>query len=404
VTTETDEARPAGALPARRRPRRRVVVIGLLIVFVAGLLFAEGVARLAWKYEGAVREQLAVTGLDDWEVPAESGENHWYLRRDFTYTLGDSIEAKRRQGRDLSVAELEKRLTRESADTVYLRVNRDGYRGPELDPTHSRPRIVMNGDSVTFGIVAGEDVPYPRVVERTLAARGVPVEVVNAGVEGYGIPNVLRRTDELAALKPEIVTALIGWNDMMGQPRPGPSYIRWLEDRFYAFRAIRRLPRIYRQVVHGEEFGNWMLAPRVADLQGNDLADANHFRPERIGLVREFVLKMQAAGAKPVIFTLPGLYVMDQEPTERAMSFGFVTPWSTNPYVLARMTEIYNDELRALGRETGATVIDLDAWSRDALQPRDRYFFDSVHLTDEGLRLMGEHIATELEPLLPARR
>lgn len=388
------------APPARGRPRGRVIALGLIVLVVVFGVLAEAGARVAWRFEESIRGSLGATALDEWEEMSPDGRDVWFLKRDLTLTLGDLIDSKILGGRTLAVSELEDRLANEPRDTVYLRVNRDGYRGPEIDPTHAKPRIIMTGDSVTFGILAPESSPYPRVVESELAAANLSVEVVNAGVEGYGADQVLMRADEFLALDPQIVTVLIGWNGIVTAPRPEPALVRWMDDHLASVRAVRRLPKLLAS--RAGTSSDWMTSARAASLDDPDLDVLEDYRPRPTRSVREFTKRMQAAGVDVVLFTLPGLYVMDQQPTERAMSFGFVTPWSNNPYVLARITEIYNDELREVARETGAHLIDLDAWSRDALAPRDEYFFDSVHLTDPGLRLMGQEIARQMVPIIAA--
>ena len=47
-----------------------------------------------------------------------------------------------------------------------------------------------------------------------LNSRGIAVEVVNGGVEGYSSRNVLFEIERYKALKPEIVTLYIGWNSL----------------------------------------------------------------------------------------------------------------------------------------------------------------------------------------------
>ena len=47
---------------------------------------------------------------------------------------------------------------------------------------------------------------------------GKSVEVINAGVEGYGPANVLGRIEEFKVLGPEITTIYIGWNALYAEP------------------------------------------------------------------------------------------------------------------------------------------------------------------------------------------
>ncbi|MEM7412320.1 MAG: GDSL-type esterase/lipase family protein [Myxococcota bacterium] len=67
-------------------------------------------------------------------------------------------------------------------------INSDGLRGPEIGPRPERGyRVLLLGDSV----VAGFEVPYEEtfaaLLESELSKRvGAPVQVINAGVRGYG--------------------------------------------------------------------------------------------------------------------------------------------------------------------------------------------------------------------------
>jgi hypothetical protein len=62
-----------------------------------------------------------------------------------------------------------------------------------------------------------------------------------------------------------------------------------------------------------------------------------------------------------------------------------------------------NELLRDLARDESVDVIDLEAWSRKALNPRGHYFFDSVHLTDEGQAMLGRYLADPLARILASR-
>src|SRR5439155_7303104 len=101
------------------------------------------------------------------------------------------------------------------AAQVFIRINRDGFRGPELDAAHSAPRIVTIGDSCTFGMEEASS--YPRVLEDTLRRRGVAVEVVNAGVEGYTPRDVLIELDRLTVLRPDVTMIYLGWNGFFNE-------------------------------------------------------------------------------------------------------------------------------------------------------------------------------------------
>ena len=71
---------------------------------------------------------------------------------------------------------------------VDVSINSDGLRDKELE--EAKPtgvtRILMLGDSITFGWGVPADETLPRVLERELTAQGAgPIEVINSGVGNY---------------------------------------------------------------------------------------------------------------------------------------------------------------------------------------------------------------------------
>lgn len=108
----------------------------------------------------------------------------------------------------------------------YVRINSLGLRGPEL--TEVRPRglrVLALGDSWTSGLEVAEDETYSAVAAGLLTQRlGVPVQVVNAGVRGYGTDQAwLFYRERLRQLHPDVVlyyyTGIAGRNDTLHQMR-----------------------------------------------------------------------------------------------------------------------------------------------------------------------------------------
>lgn len=77
---------------------------------------------------------------------------------------------------------------------------------------------------------------------------------------------------------------------------------------------------------------------------------------------------------------------------------GHLPEFTTNPQVLARLTQRHNTQLARLATRTGVVLVDAAAWSTDALLPRDAFFLDSVHLTSDGLKRLGLFVAQQLAP------
>jgi lysophospholipase L1-like esterase len=100
-----------------------------------------------------------------------------------------------------------------------------GLRGER--PLVRRPetfRIVCIGDSFTWGLGVADNEPYPQVLERQLAARfpGLDVQVVNAGVPGFGTADQLRFFESRAEwLDPDLlIVQVYTENDFLENRRP----------------------------------------------------------------------------------------------------------------------------------------------------------------------------------------
>jgi lysophospholipase L1-like esterase len=93
-------------------------------------------------------------------------------------------------------------------------VNSAGLRGADAAEPRTRPRLLVLGDSIAWGLELADDATIPARLEARLAERGYAVEVLNAGVSGYGTVQEARRLEVLAPrLEPEHVLLLVCVND-----------------------------------------------------------------------------------------------------------------------------------------------------------------------------------------------
>lgn len=407
---------PGSAVAARRGTR---LLFWLIYAVALGFLF-EGATRLwlsgapsiaRWRTGHAGRAarpspaQLEAIGrqlgLDPYEMADPERPGRWRLRPGYRATVAELLEAKRRDGRQLTVRHIEEEAPRLGLrpDDVAVQINSAGYRGPEIDATRSRLRLLALGDSCTFGSPFAERFVYARALERELRARGFDAEVINGGVEGYAPDDVLARIDEFRALRPALTTVYVGWNALYNE--------RWLADHT----GLRRWSAGARLVGRALDLARARFGGRHAALAAYERAK----RPERaaaeVELAGEYqssflpdvvriVDEMRAGGSEVVLLTLPGLYSSDRDPSPRALEIGHLPTFTDNPFVLARMAERYNDQLRALARERGLVLVDLDAWCRRDLLPTEAHFVDSVHLDERSQERAGVFIAQALGPLL----
>lgn len=145
-----------------------------------------------------------------------------------------------------------------------VRIGESGLRGE--DPRPRRPetyRIVCLGDSFTWGLGVADDEAYPHLLEQRLSRRfpGVDVQVLNAGVPGYGTADELRYFgSRVEALDPDLVIVQFlaendfndnrqpalgrvelrdGWLHSAEPPRPQPQRtIDWLKRHSVLARAV----------------------------------------------------------------------------------------------------------------------------------------------------------------------
>lgn len=91
---------------------------------------------------------------------------------------------------------------------------------PPISPTTTKITYVALGDSLTAGVGAtSEQTSYPYIIARLMAQdRKTGVTVVNLGEPGASSIDVLKRqAPQVAALHPDVVTLVIGINDMFNK-------------------------------------------------------------------------------------------------------------------------------------------------------------------------------------------
>lgn len=85
--------------------------------------------------------------------------------------------------------------------------------GPQPDAAGAGPRVVFLGDSLSAGLHLAADQAFPAVLQRRLAAEGVPFQLANAGVSGDTSAGGVRRVDWVLRQRPAFVVVELGAND-----------------------------------------------------------------------------------------------------------------------------------------------------------------------------------------------
>jgi hypothetical protein len=123
-------------------------------------------------------------------------------------------------GRDTSYASWRR------GDVTSIHINTLGFRGQEraASLTAGVRRVIVTGDSITFGIGVNDGEAFPEQLQRQLVEQGMPnasdapdardIEVWNAGVPGYAMADhlgLLRR--RLLPLHPDLILLQLSRND-----------------------------------------------------------------------------------------------------------------------------------------------------------------------------------------------
>jgi hypothetical protein len=136
---------------------------------------------------------------------------------------------------------------------VRIRTNSRGLRGP--DPAIPKPagtvRILMLGDSFTFGFPVRDEETFVARIEQGLRAQGLPVEVVNGGVSGYSPTlHYLLLRDELFEVEPDLVVLWYDFGDLQEDHQFQKNLI---------YDAAGRIVRCDPRYVNGRfDWGEWL--------------------------------------------------------------------------------------------------------------------------------------------------
>jgi len=156
----------------------------------------------------------------------------------------------------------------------HIRINAGGFRGREYPPSPPPgvERIVVLGDSETFGFNLREEETFPSILESRLNARGGRrFEALNFAAPGYNTANQLAVLRKRAIrYRPGIVVLMYNFNDpeigdpylVLGRGLPSRSYLyllaAYLHKRATALPDLRARARTaveYYHLLHASPYG-----------------------------------------------------------------------------------------------------------------------------------------------------
>ncbi len=181
----------------RKETKNKIVV--LVLAVIAGLFL--------------VNIFLQISGID-LEIP----EKYWNEAKN----IHEIVEGK-------LLYELKKNIT-ETADTIIVKTNSMGFRDKEYFPEKGKntTRIIVLGDSVTFGARVNQNKTYSDILEQLLNTDSSrKYEVWNTGVGGYNAYQEMLTLEKTLKYEPDIVVLGFFQNDIRD-----PSELKFYRDDF----------------------------------------------------------------------------------------------------------------------------------------------------------------------------
>ncbi len=289
------------------------------------------------------------------------------------------------------------------------RINAAGYRGPvrPIERTPGVPRILVLGESCTFGYGVAYPDTFPAQLESSMRAHGRDVEVIDAGVVGYTVTQGLERYRAFArAYHADVVVEAFGEvnEHIMAEGVPDAQKIEAGVQEGSAWEEIVRLARSRVLTLH--------LAAKIVDRMSNErvLRREVEFRRKAVeNELRAHMGEIDWAGHRrvPLDDFEKALRTLAQEVKADGAAFVMLSPPRRQAAEeQAPVLALYTRAIEELARRDGIPLADGVQAFRDAeargVAP-DELFHDSWHPSRAGHRVLAEALAQRIEAITTLR-
>lgn len=292
----------------------------------------------------------------------------------------------------------------ESPNGVRTTINRWGFRGHDIALSKSDGviRILCLGESTTFGQPCDDDrLIWPARLEQRLNELGYRVEVINAAAPGQTIEQSAAQLDQLNRFQPDMVVVYHAATNIAAQTRrqfggdfSNSDASAGLESQLAQLRD--RLSLTY--MLMRRNTTAWLSTQfRHTDDRRLDHRGIDRFEVQLIELADQ----CRERGMDVAFCTFPRAFDESQPNGEQARlaeSALFFNP-QLDVAGLNDAYARYNNAIRQAATRTGARLIDLEI----VIDPGDRNFIDSVHLSTIGHDAVANCIAQIVNDWMTAR-
>jgi hypothetical protein len=278
------------------------------------------------------------------------------------------------------------------------RLNREGYRGPDI--RWDRERIICIGASETFGFTESEGMEYPRQLERELNKRTgyERYQVVNVAYAGQSIRSFSRRVNKVAAtVKPQIALIYPSPASYFEDASSDSDAVDWVKAqpgfeshlRTKVFDLLDTMPEWAEQLRY--RFHIWKATRHIGTIKRVPEANVIQFRSDLSLLLNE----LQQDHIQPVLITHANRFgkrvLPEDHPT--LVAWRRFTPRLEESAFLD-IEDRLNNVIRSEAASRNLLLIDAAC----RLSGRAD-FADYAHFTDRGAHTMADLIANRLLPI-----
>lgn len=278
--------------------------------------------------------------------------------------------------------------------TAEYAIDAAGRRAGAQHPDSLGVRVLVLGDSFTFGVGAAPEDVWTSVLVRSLAARGLRVDLVNAGVEAYDTRAEAHYLFELAPkVRPDVVVLAFLANDVYTN-RPLDQAPRRSADQQrgggFELHSVAWAKRVVMQ-------SDWLYSILflVTPRKEYYATPVTEHVTRQLGVTRDLIGAMESycrqRGVDFVVVSIP-------------QQFGVIV--TANGYRFRGVDpELIDENLAGLARARGFPWIAMQRALADAYREtgRDAYYRVDGHMTVEGNRIVGQSVADALAPVIERR-
>jgi lysophospholipase L1-like esterase len=304
---------------------------------------------------------------------------------------------------------------------ITVSVNSLGFRGAEPPADFGRYlTIIAVGGSTTYSSMLSDGKTWPADLGRRLDQSFHGVWVNNAGMDAHStFAHILLMKEMVVKLHPKVVLLFVGINDLARERmedigidikgRVSLSSPKSFLLSLYPYSEVAALGvNLYRsysgyraRLVEANldltKVG-YLRVPREEERQYVARSTGPWIPPYEARLKRLIDMSREA-GIEPVLITQPllvGPAVDDITKVDLAL---IKVDETRNGEMWWESLQVYNDATRRVGQENNVLVIDVGS----QMPKSSRYFYDYVHYTNEGARVVADIVYRSLCPMLARR-